>query len=281
MYELEKPRGLQKNIEMAAQIDYFLRLATLPVGVKFYGVNDTIPQLNAEKTDMKGTFCQYLAEVRYERCQPRRNFLIKRENLQCSYCPTVLGFEEWNETIDSGKMYEGVHFETAEGARKAQAAIPRIKANTMKAILIGPLFDLEVVPDIVMFAATPGMSNKIMEAQMWNTGNPKQSTYYNMCGVCSPAALAYNNRDLFLEFPCTGGRRMGLFGDNELVVSVNINFMDEWFLNLEKAYYTGHSYPIAPMVRFNPPPSPHFKILEWPDKIVPLDEWVKANVKKK
>jgi uncharacterized protein (DUF169 family) len=178
-------------------------------------------------------------------------------------------------------MSQGVHFETEEAAKRAQAALPRIKTNSIKAIMLGPLFDMPVKPDIIMFAVTPGMTNRVLEGQMWHKGEPKSSTYYNMCGGCSPAALAYNNKDLFLEFPCTGARRMGLFGDNELVVSINIDYVDEWLLGLEKAYVTGHSYPIAPMVRFNPPPSPHYKILEWPDKIIPLDVWEREYAHKK
>ena len=80
-----------------------------------------------------------------------------------------------------------------------------------------------------------------------------------------------------MNFPCHGGRRMGLFLDNELWVALHNDFFDQWVLGMEKSYASGHAYPTGHYLTPNPSLPPHFKILEWPDKIVPLGEWVKEH----
>jgi uncharacterized protein (DUF169 family) len=175
----------------------------------------------------------------------------------------------------------GVHFDSAEAARRSQEGLPRLEPFTVQAILVGPLQDLTVEPDVIGFAIIPGMSNKIFDGTMWNTGTPKQIPYYNICGICGTGvAQAYKNRDLFIVFPCHGGRRIGLFTDTELFTALNTDFFDEWILGMEKSFATGHSFPVGHMLRPNPPLPPHYKILEWPDKIVLYSEWEKEQEEK-
>ena len=282
MYDFEKPRGLEKNIENARKIESHLRLSTLPVGVKFYGIEDEIPENVGIKPDFKGTFCQFVTLARSERCLIRKNYLIERDNLTCPFAPGVLGFEEWKGYVATGEHMGGVHFDNAEAAMLAQKGIPKVEPYSIKAILIGPLYDLTVEPDIIMFAIVPGMSNKVLDGQMWNSGIPKQVTYFNMAGICATgAAQAYINNDLFIAFPCHGGRRMGLFLDDELLVTLNNKFFDEWILGMEKSYASGHSFPVGHYVRPNPPLPPHYKIIEWPDEVMPLGEWEKQQDKNK
>ena len=274
MYDFEKPRGLAENIEKARKIESHLRIPTLPVGIKFFKKGEELPENIGERPDFAGTFCQFVSYSRFERCQIRKNYLIERQAITCPFAPGVLGFEEWTGHIASGEHFGGVHFETAEAARKSQQGLPKVKPFTIHAILVGPLMDLGVEPDVISFAICPGMSNKVLDGQMWNTGEPYTMTYYNMCGVCGTGVVqAYKNRNLFLGFPCHGARRMALFRDAELFVALNSGFFDEWILGMEKSYASGHSFPVGHMLRPDPPLPPHFKILEWPDKIIPLSEW--------
>lgn len=282
MYDIDKPRGTKENIEIARKIEHHLRIPTMPVGVKFYGVNDEIPEGVGERPEFKGTFCQFVSRSRFERCAIRMNYLVYREDISCPFSPGVLGFEEWTGYIATGEHMGGVHFETKEAAMRSQAGTPKVKPFTIKALLIGPLMDLTVKPDIIMFGIQPGMSNKVLDGEMWMTGKPKTMTYYNMCGICaSTAAAAYNEKDLFIGFPCHGGRRIGLFLDTELSVGVNIDFVDEWILGMEKSFVSGHSYPIGYMLMPNPKLPPHIKITEWPDKYMPLGEWEKQEDERK
>jgi uncharacterized protein (DUF169 family) len=278
----EKPRGSQENIKHARQIEEHLRISTLPVGVKFYKKGEEIPDGVGEKPDFKGTFCQFVSHARYERCQIRKNYLLERRHITCPFAPGLLGFEEWTGHVVTGEHMGGVHFENAEAARKSLLGVPRVEPFTMQAVLVGPLYDLTVEPDIIMFAVVPGMTNKVLDGQMWNSGEPKHIVYYNVAGICgSGAAQAYINNDLFISFPCHGGRRIGLFTDTELLVALNAGFFDEWVLGMEKSYASGHSYPVGHMLRPNPPLPPHFKIVAWPDKIMPLGEWERQQDEKR
>lgn len=282
MYDFEKPRGTEENIERARKIESHLRIPTMPVGIRFYRNEDVIPEGIGERPDFGGTFCQFLSHSRFERCEIRKNYLISKELIMCPFAPGVLGFEEWTGYIATGEHMGGVHFESAEAALRSQEGLPKVEPFTIKAILVGPLQDLTVDPDVIGFAIHPGMSNKVLDGQMWNTGKPKEIMYYNMCGICGTGvAQAYNEKDLFIGFPCHGGRRMGLFLDAEIFVALNVDFFAEWILGMEKTFASGHSYPIGHYLRPNPPLPPHYKILEWPDKIVSLGEWEEEEERKK
>lgn len=281
MYDFEKPRGTADNIERARRIESHLRIPTLPVGIKIYKNEGDIPEGIGEEPDFGGTFCQFVSYSRFERSQIRKNYLIKRGALTCPFAPGVLGFEEWTGYIATGEHMGGVHFETAEAAMRSQEGLPRIEPFTVRAILVGPLQDLNVEPDVIGFAILPGMSNKVFDGAMWSTGKPKEITYYNICGICGTGVVqAYKNRDLFIVFPCHGGRRIGLFTDTELFTALNTDFFNEWILGMEKSFASGHSFPVGHMLRPNPPLPPHYKILEWPHKIVPYSDWEKEQEEK-
>lgn len=162
MYDFEKPRGTEENIERARKIESHLRIPTLPVGIKIYKNEDAIPEGLGEKPDVAGTFCQFISYSRFERCQIRKNYLITRGVITCPFSPGILGYEEWTGHIATGEHMGGVHFENAEAARRSQEDVPKIEPFTVKAILVGPLQDLSVEPDVIAFAICPGMSNKVL-----------------------------------------------------------------------------------------------------------------------
>lgn len=282
MYDFEKPRGTPENIERAIKIEKHLRLPNLPVGIKFFKKDESAPEGLGTVPDWAGTFCQFISQSRFERCAIRQNYMLKRKNITCPFAPGVIGFEEWTGYVATGEHMGGVHFETAEAAQRAQAGLPKIEPFSIGQVLVGALMDFTLEPDIIAFAAHPGMTNKILDGTMWNDGTPYNITYFNMCGVCgSGVAQAYNNKKLCISFPCHGARRIGLFADIELFVALHLDFFDEWILGMEKSFVSGHSYPVGHMLQKNAPLPPHFKIIEWPDKVMPLGEWEKQEEERK
>jgi uncharacterized protein (DUF169 family) len=272
MYDFEKPRGLPRNVERAVKIDKHLRIPTLPVGLKFFKKDETVPNGLGKESDWVGTFCQFLSQARFDRCSIRKNYIVRRKDIVCPYAPGVVGFEEWSTDVSTGEHMGGVHFENAEAARRAQTAVPKIEPFSISALLVGPLMDLAIDPDVIAIAFQPGMSNKILDGAMWNSGEPYTIKYYNMCGTCSAVAQAYNEKKLIMGLPDHGTRRMALFGDTELFAALHLSFFDEWILGMEKSFVTGHSFPVGYMLQKPPACVPHFKIVEWPDKVVPFGE---------
>lgn len=272
MYNVDEPRGLSVNIERSAKIDAHLRIPTLPVGLKFFRKGETVADGIGKGSASPGTFCQFVSQARFERCAIRQNTLVRRKDIVCPYAPGVVGFEEWSADVQSGEHMGGVHFDDSEAARRAQTAVPKIVPFTVSALLIGPLMDFPVDPDIIAFAFQPGMSCKIFDGAMWNSGEPFTIRYYNLCGICSAVAQAYNEKRLAIGFPDHGTRRMALFGDAELFAALHLHFYDEWILGMEKSFATGHSFPVGYMLRRPPASVPHSKIIEWPDQVVPFGE---------
>jgi uncharacterized protein (DUF169 family) len=275
MYDFDKPKGVPINIERADKIDKHLRIPTLSIGLKFFKKDETFPKELGKELDWAGTFCQFLSQARFERCTIRQSYIVRRKDIVCPYAPGVVGFEEWSSDVNTGEHMGGVHFENAQASRKAQTAVPKIEPYSISALLIGPLMDFVIDPDIIAFAFQPGMSNKILDGAMWKSGEPYLITYYNMCGTCSAVAQAYNEKKLVIGFPDHGTRRMAMFGDTELFVALHLDFFDEWILGMEKSFATGHSFPVGYMMQKPPKPVPHFKIIEWPDQCIPFGEMEK------
>jgi len=104
----------------------------------------------------------------------------------------MLGFEERLDEVLSGEHVEQIHFETRELAKSSMATLPSIPAFTIEAATVAALEDLEVEPDVILVAVSPGMVNRIMDASLWYTGGPYTTSYGSISGICASAtAKAY------------------------------------------------------------------------------------------
>jgi uncharacterized protein (DUF169 family) len=124
--------------------------------------------------------------------------------------------------------------------------IPRIPFR-IKALTIGALQDLEIVPDTIFVAVTPGRTNKVMDGAMWYRGGRFLVHDGNGCGACGNATAEpmISDQVATIAFMCHGARRWGGFEDTELGCGVRIDKFDAWIAGMEATWLTGHSYPIA------------------------------------
>jgi len=237
----------QSNIARARKIERHLRPPTLPVGVKFWNRGEQIPDKAGKNPEHNYTWCQFLSNARFNSSDKRDIVLVRNENLTCRVAPGVLGFEEWPAEITEGTTLAGVHFASKEVAASAMKLVPHAPVNTA-AITVGALEDLELEPDVVIVAVTPGRCNKVMDGAMWYKGGDFSTHFSNGCGICAFAtAKPYVDREAVahITFPCHGARRFGGWRDDELACGVRIDQFDTWVKGMENTFRTGHSYPIA------------------------------------
>ena len=232
------------NLARARKIERHLRLPTLPVGIKFWKEGETIPLNAGVKAKSRHTYCQFLSMVRNNGADDRQIFLVEKDDLTCHFATAILGFEDMTREVAEGKG--GIHFYDSELCAGAFETIPKIPFR-VKAITIGVLEDLPLVPDVIVLAVTPGRTNKVMDGATWFKGGRYVVQYGNGCGACGNATAEPMTSDQVatIAFMCHGARRWGGFEDDELGCGVRIDKFDAWVLGMEATFLTGHSYPIA------------------------------------
>lgn len=236
----------QENIARVRKIKRHLRPPTLPVGIKFWKNGERIANEAGKSPEYNYTWCQFLSNARFGGGDKRDIVLVRKENLTCNIAPGVLGFEVWPEKIKDGTTLARIHFESKEVAATAMKLVPHTPVNT-EAITVGALEELEVEPDVIVIAVTPGRCNKAMDGAMWYKGGDFSTHFSNGCGICAFAtAKPYIDRDAVahITFPCHGARRFGGWRDDELACGVRIDQFDIWVKGMENTSKTGHSYPI-------------------------------------
>ena len=239
------PAKIRKaNLARARIIERHLRPPTMPVGVKFWKEGDTIPANAGVKWHSKQTYCQFLSIVRNNGADDREVLLIEKDDLTCQFAWSILGYEDMPPSVAEGNG--GIHFYDAELCRSAMATIPKIPFR-VKAITIGALMDLPLVPDVIVMALTPGRTNKVMDGAMWYKGGRFNVQYGNGCGPCGNATAEpmTSEQVATIAFMCHGARRWGGFEDGELACGVRIDKFEAWVAGMEATWLTGHSYPIA------------------------------------
>ena len=239
------PEEIRKaNLARARKIDKHFRPPTLPVGVKFWREGETIPDNAGVKPRAKHTYCQFLSMVRNNGADDREIVVIEKDDITCPWAKGILGFEDMPK--DVAESLAGIHFYDRDLCVSAMDTIPKIPFR-VKAITIGALEDLPLVPDVIVVAVTPGRTNKVMDGAMWFKGGRFVVQYGNGCGACGNATAEpmISDQVATIAFMCHGARRWGGFEDDELGCGIRIDKFDAWVAGMEATWLTGHSYPIA------------------------------------
>ncbi len=257
---------IEKNREWLNDIEYFIRPNSHVIGIKIIKKGEIIPDI--KRIEYPLTICQFTTLCRTAK-RTEEPFIVKKDDICCSFAHTVMGFDK-SEDITSGERDVGIHFETYDGFKKAYDDLPKLEENTIECIIGGPLYSFNYKPDIILFSITPGQTNRFTDGYVWSQGGYLEIKFSGMCGICSNTIIkAYNEKSAILGFPCFGGRRAGIYQDNELAAAIHVDFLDTWLEGLEKTEATGHTFPNTFDLNKNTEGLPHYKIINWPDEIVP------------
>lgn len=257
---------LEKNRKWANEINRHLRLTSHPIGLKFFKEGECPKE--AERLSKPYTLCQYTTILRTAKVNTPPQYITKDECC-CGFAWHILGYYDGKD-IASGERDVMIHYETYEGFRRAYESLARLDEGEIEGIAGGALEALQFEPDIIFFAVTPGQVNRFVDGYVWSHGGYLDIKFSGMCGICSNTMVkAYKEKDVVLGFPCFGGRRVGMYQDNEIAAAIHVNKLDDWLLSLDKTEVTGHSFPIAFDLNSETEGVPHFRIVEWPHKIEP------------
>lgn len=228
-----------------------LRLRSDPVGVKLFKGLSEVP-LNISRVPDRVTVCQLSTLARLHSL----THYATADDIACKRGAASLGLIQLPEDVVVG---EDAYAHTVDvmTAKKLYSSIPMLSPE-YKAVLMGPLSELPVDPDVVLIAGNPAQMLKVVEGWVWFSGEPATLAATGVHGICGYGiANALKTGKLVLTLPCSGARRVGLYIDDEMVAVIPFSLIDKWVDGLICTRKTGHPYPIPPRIVWNPPPPPH------------------------
>lgn len=263
MSETEE-KNKAKNTKIAEVIEKYVRVETYPIGIKFYESKEDMPD---EEIIPNLTFCQLTTIAR--RYSAEKMYKMTKKSCICPHGIATLGLGEWGPYFLSGEFDTGVHFATREGSLKALEHVPRLKADTQYGVIVSALKNMTIEPDIYFMALSGAQALRSVEAFIFNEGGGFDLGLCGICGICGyTIAQCMLCKTAALGIPCYGSRRRGGYTDNELSFAVHKDQIDNFLDGLEKTFVTGHSIPVPYLYVQTIGLPPHYKIIEWPDKII-------------
>ncbi|MDI6755873.1 MAG: DUF169 domain-containing protein, partial [Thermodesulfobacteriota bacterium] len=235
--------------EISERFMNFLRLRTLPVGVKLLKDPKELP-IGCEILDEPLTFCQFVTYARVY----GRTLGVSQENLVCAIAKGNLGFADFPAGL--AKRFAIVRTSTGEAFEKILKTGLRIEPGRFQAALVAPLEAIPIDPDVILLFADGAQMTRLIYASTYQTGERLNINTAAECGTCGEGAAAAFMKDKpTVSFPCYGTRRFALAEDNELIFSFPCRYSQEILKGLEITQKGGFKYPILRQISSPKPPA--------------------------
>lgn len=227
--------------ELSRELENLLRLKTRVIGFKLLKKKDDLQSIpNIQKMPQNVSFCRNITYCRTTGIPVG----VTLDNMRVT-CSTVFGLRKVPEEGRDGTVYMGTWVKTREDAKKRMDAIPRIPVVGNEAILLAPVAELDLKPQVILVYGTP--------AQIFFIVNALQLTDYEVLHFysvgetsCSDALVrCYLTKKPALTIPCYGERVLGYAADDEIVIALPPNTLQKVVDNIKELYKRGLTYPTS------------------------------------
>lgn len=191
-----------------------LGLNGFPVGVKFLGIDDSLPE--AAEVLKKHRYCQALMKAR-----DGTDALLTGEEISCPAAAAAFGFKPLPEGLKSGKGLVGFGIVSdPEVGKKMFEGMPRLDKNKIKAIHLFPLKNATEIPDIIIVEDDPEKLMWIALAYLHATGGERiESTTAILQATCVDSTIIpYLKNSMNLTYGCYGCRDATDITENEAIM---------------------------------------------------------------
>ncbi len=224
-----------------------LNLRREPVGVKFLNDINELPSISDYEQKRKLRYCQSLMLA-----GEGHKILLSSQNISCAAAGAAFGIMPLHPKLASGEgHYNTGVFGSLESAEKIMREIPRIDQGTFKYIAIGPLGEVEWVPDVVIVEAEPEAIMWLSLAQIYDSGTRLQYSTSIVQACCVDVTVVpFLSGKPNASFGCIGCREstdldakeamLGLPGKNLETIVANLKLLQEKTIpkNRKKSLYT-------------------------------------------
>jgi uncharacterized protein (DUF169 family) len=225
--------------KMGKHMISILSLNGFPVGVKFMGTDDALPE-NVEVLK-KHRYCQALMKAR-----AGNEVLLTGEEISCPAAAAAFGFKPLPEGLKSGKglVGFGIVSDPAVGKKMFEGMITLDK-NKIKAIHLYPLENAPEIPDIIILEDDPEKLMWIALAYLHATGGVRiESTTAILQATCVDSTIIpFLENRLNLGYGCYGCRDATDLGKNEAIIGFPVSMLPKIMEHLK--YLEGKAIPTS------------------------------------
>jgi uncharacterized protein (DUF169 family) len=208
---------MSKNYaEIAEKISKPIGLTKHLVAVKFFDDLKQVPE-GSPRPESKLYYCAAVGRV-----MQGKTILMLAEDHGCDRGAYMLGVKEPPETVLNGEMYAKSHMvETARAGKRLIDQAPKIPVGKTAAILLTPLEEATIDPDVVLVSANPHQSLVILNAINYQNGLEIPLRFQILTSFCAYAtALPFKYGKTEATIPQEQARMRSNFTNEEMLIGI-------------------------------------------------------------
>lgn len=222
------------NVKLHNDLKNLLSLQREPVGIQFYFNEDEFNQGEFEESKFKMAYCVFVEKA----SRKEMAFKTKLENHFCDGATTVLGLEDANQAIKTGRVYHSYGLYKTKGiAHKVWRNVTaiRYKETPVYGISIGPLKNFKSNPDLVIIISESLAMMKIIQGHLYNTGQRMSLDVSAMQGMCSEVtALPYMENKINISMLCPSTRTLAKWKSSELAAGIPYSSLSSLIMGINQ-----------------------------------------------
>jgi len=204
--QISKPIGLTKKL---VAVKFFDDLKQVPAGLP--------------RPDNKLFYCAAVGQA-----MQGKTILMLAEDHGCDRGAFMLGVKEPPETVVNGEMYAKSHMvETARAGKRLIDQAPKIPVGKTAAILLTPLKEATIDPDVVLASANPHQSLVLLNATNYESGLEIPLRFQILTSFCAYATvLPFKYGKPEATIPQEQARMRSNFTNEEMLVGIPGEMLD-------------------------------------------------------
>lgn len=229
---------------LVAALNQYLRLKTLPVGMKRYRTEAemaAIPRIRRPPVGEKFATDQIVGQSRWLGW----TLGITMDNLMGAQCGAVVGLHPRSEEWLGGKPMTGVWYGTLEDSAAHQHAMSCASHGDYAALAVSPLTSRRLDnPDICLIYATPGQMITFINGLQYRHYKKYTFTCVGESACADSWGNALKTGEPSLSIPCYAERKFGGVLDEEMLMAIPPSYLPRVVAGLKALSDNGLRYPI-------------------------------------
>jgi uncharacterized protein (DUF169 family) len=227
--------------DSAREFDSYLRLKTFPLAFKLFAAADDLDKVKGiRRLDYKPRMCQLITLARVHGW----TLGATAQELGSPVCASIIGLIEPPQKLMEGKTLSGIMYQTAQDARKHEAAVPRLPTGKYRAVAIAPLKGNKFEPDLVLVYGNPAQTFMLVAALQWQDFETLDSYCVGESSCADAIVRSYLSHKPSIALPSYAERRYGQAQDDEMVIAIPAASVAKILEGLKGLHKGGIRYPI-------------------------------------
>lgn len=200
--------------QMSDIITNAIGLTKKPVAVKLFDDINEIPE-GLKRPERPIYYCEGVG-----RAMNGETILMLSDDHGCDRGAFMLGVKEPPQTVLNGKMYAKSHMvATPLAGKRLIDQAPKLPVGSIKAILLTPLSETPVDPDVIIFAANPHQALQLLNATNYDSGIEIPLRFQIFTSFCAYATVSpFKTGKPEATIPQEQARKRSGFSNEEMLV---------------------------------------------------------------